>query len=298
MEIVLSGSSGFIGSWLRPELESRGHRVIRLVRDPALAGSDGCIFWDPAQGQLEPTSLQGADAVVNLAGRNISGARWSTTEKRRLTASRLQTTETLVRAMTRCSSAPAVLVNASAVGYYGSREDEELNESSGAGDGFLARLARTWEGAALEAVSAGVRVVLLRLGMVVGRGGALGRMLPAFRLGLGGRLGSGRQWWPWIAMEDVLGAVVHVLEDSTVSGAVNLVSPCAVSCRQFVQTLGAVLGRPAFLPVPAAALRLLMGEMAQELLLSSVRAVPQALQATGYEFRLPDLAAALRAAMD
>jgi len=298
MRIVLAGASGFVGSWLRPELESRGHRLVQLVRDPAAADPPGRPPWDPAPGSLDPAVLEGADAVINLAGRNVAAHRWTAAERQRLVDSRLQATRTLVEAMGRCSNPPGILLNASATGFYGSRGEEELDETAGKGAGFLAELAAAWEEAAREASTLGVRVVLLRLGMVVGRGGALARMLPAFRLGLGGPIGSGRQWWPWIAMEDVLGAMVHMLERAGISGPVNLVSPWAVRCREFARALGRVLGRPAILPLPTPVARLLLGGMADELLLASQRVTPLALQDTGYAFRLPELPAALRAAMD
>lgn len=298
MRIVLAGASGFVGSWLRPELESRGHRLVQLVRDPHAAEEPGRPCWDPARGRLDPAILEGADAVIDLAGRNVASRRWTAAERRRLVASRLGATRTLVETMGRCSRPPRLLLNASATGFYGSRGEEELHEGSARGSGFLAELAGAWEEAALEASTLGIRVVLLRLGMVVGRGGALARMLPAFRLGLGGPVGSGRQWWPWIAMEDVLGAVVHLLEHPGVLGPVNLVSPCALRCRDFARTLGRILGRPAVLPLPAPVARLLLGHMAGELLLASQRVAPSVLRDTGYAFRLPDLPAALRAAMD
>jgi len=298
MRIVVAGSGGFVGRWLVPELESRGHTVVRLVRRREAAESPGRPLWDPSSGDLDPELLEGVDAVVNLAGRNVANHRWTPREKGLLETSRLDATQTLVKAMERSSRPPRIFLNASATGYYGSRDDEELDESASPGEGFLAGLTRSWEEAAIDAAAAGVRVVTLRLGMVLGRGGALSRMLPAFRLGLGGPLGAGRQWWPWIAMEDVLGAIGHLLEHPEVSGPVNLVSPCPVRCRDFARTLGRVLGRPAVLPIPAPALRLLLGPMANELLLSSQRVVPGVLESTGYVFRLPDLAATLRAAMD
>ena len=298
MKIVLAGASGFIGSWLKPELESRGHRLVQLVRDPAAAEPPVRPLWDPASGELDPAVLEGADAVINLAGRNVAAARWTAAERQRLIASRLDATTTLVKAMERCSHPPRTLLNASATGWYGSRGEIGQEARSSVGDLVELGLAAAWEDRARQATGLGIRVVLLRFGMVVGRGGALARMLPAFRLGLGGPIGSGRQWWPWIAMEDVLGAIVHLLEAEGVSGPVNLVSPCAVRCRDFARALGRVLGRPAVLPLPAPAARLLLGQMADGLLLASQRAVPRVLDSTGYVFRLPDLPAALRAALD
>lgn len=298
MRIVLAGAGGFVGRWLRPELESQGHELVRLVRDPAAVVPRECLLWDPASGRLDPAILDGADVVIGLGGRNIAAARWTSDERTALTRSRIDATRTLVEGMRNCSHPPRTFLNASATGFYGSRGDEKLDENAPPGGGFLAELTRSWEEAALEATALGVRVLLLRLGMVVGRGGALLRMLPAFRFGLGGPVGSGRQWWPWIAMEDVLGAITHLLGATDVSGPVNLVSPCAVRCREFARNLGAVLGRPSFLPLPAPIARLLLGPMADELLLSSQRAIPRVLESSGYTFRLPGLPAALRAAMD
>ncbi len=255
-------------------------------------------LWDPASGRLDPAILDGADAVIGLGGRNITAARWTSDERELLTTSRLGATRTLVEGMRNCSHPPRTFLSASATGFYGSRGDEKLDENAPPGEGFLAELTRSWEEAAQQAAALGVRVVLLRLGMVVGRKGALARMLPAFRLGLGGPVGSGRQWWPWIAMEDVSGACVHLLEHEGISGPVNLVSPCAVRCADFVRTLGHVLGRPALLPLPAPVARLIFGAMADELLLASQRAIPGILESTGYSFHLPDLSSALRAAMD
>lgn len=298
MRVVIAGGSGLIGSWLAPDLESRGMEVVRLVRRPQPAASDAEASWDPAAGRLDPGILEGADAVVNLAGHSVGAGRWTARTKALLSSSRLDSTNTLVRALQRCEAAPRLLISASAVGYYGDRGDEALDESSAAGHGFLAELAASWEREAERAGQAGVRVVLLRLGMVIARGGALARMLPAFRLGLGGPIGSGRQWWPWIAMEDVLGVIGHALDSQGLSGPANVVSPLQVRCREFVGTLGGVLRRPAFLPAPAPVLRLLLGEMADGLLLASARAKPAVLEASGYAFRVPSLAEAIRRAID
>lgn len=298
MRVVIAGSSGLIGSWLVPDLESRGVEVLRLVRRPSVAASDSEAHWDPATGRLDPAVLDGSEAVVNLAGHNIGNGRWTARAKRLLLSSRIDSTGTLVRALTRCETPPRLLINASAVGYYGDRGDDILDESSPAGCGFLPELAAAWEHETEAAAAAGVRIVLLRLGMVVARGGALARMLPAFRVGLGGPLGSGRQWWPWVAMEDILGVVAHALDTLDLSGPVNVVSPQQVRCREFVRTLGRVLRRPALLPAPSPLLRLLLGEMADGLLLASARTTPTALEASGYTFRVPTLAEAFRRAID
>jgi uncharacterized protein (TIGR01777 family) len=299
MRIIISGASGLVGSWLVPDLVAAGHEVIRLVREGTESDSTTpSSLWRPARQQLDPTVVSGADAVINLNGRSIAGGRWSDRVKQDLRSSRLQSTETLTRAIAAAASPPPLLINASAVGYYGDRGDEVLDESSPPGGGFLADLARDWEGAAIAAASDHTRVVLLRLGMVIGRGGALERMLLPFKLGAGGRIGSGDQWWSWIAIEDVIGAVRFALDHTEVSGPLNLTSPELVRCRDFTDTLGDVLGRPTVLPLPAFAARLALGEMADALLLASTRARPAALERLGYEFRVPGLANAIRQAID
>jgi len=297
--VIVAGSSGFLGSWLVPDLQSRGHAVTRLLRPDSaeIPGIPG-VPWDPARGELDPSVLDGADAVVNLAGANIAAGRWTARRKRLLESSRLASTRTLVRALERCTHPPRVLINASATGVYGDRGEEELTEASPPGTGFLASLARRWEAEAAAAERAGARVALLRFGMIVGRGGALARMLPAFRLGLGGPVGGGRQFWPWVGMEDAVGAVRLALEDDGLAGPVNVVDPQPVRCRDFVHALGAVLRRPAVLTLPAPAARLLLGGMAAALLLASQKVLPARLAEARYPFRAPDLATAIRHALD
>jgi hypothetical protein len=297
MKIVLSGAGGLIGSTLMPSLEAAGHEVVRLVRPPQEAGPFEEI-WDPASGRLDPAVVDGADAVINLNGRNISDGRWSAPVKNALRASRLEATRTIAEAIARAETPPRVLLNASAVGFYGDRDDEILDEGSSLGEGFLAELSRDWEAAALAAGSDRTRVVLLRLGMVVARGGALGRMLTPFKMGLGGPVGSGRQFWPWIAIKDVCGATEFVLEHDDIEGPVNLVSSQELRCSEFARTLGRVLHRPAFMPMPAFAARFALGEMAEALLLASARVRPKVLQETGYTFRTPDLGDAIRQAFE
>jgi uncharacterized protein (TIGR01777 family) len=236
--------------------------------------------------------------VVNLNGRNIGEGRWTVRVKEELRASRILSTRTLVSAIADAEPRPRLLINASATGYYGDRGDEVLSERSAPGSGFLAELCRDWEAEALKAVSQGTRVVLLRLGMVIGRGGALARMLPPFKVGAGGPIGSGDQWWPWIAMEDVIGAIRFALENATVSGPVNLSSPEVTTSKGFARVLGSVLNRPSFMPLPAFAARLALGEMADALLLASARVRPAVLEELGYRFRVPDLATAIRIAID
>jgi len=282
---------------MTPSLEAEGHEVVRLVRPPQEAGPSEEI-WVPASGRLDPAVVDGADAVINLNGRNISRGRWSAAVKNELLASRLEATRTMVEAISSAKEPPRVLINASAVGFYGDRADEILDEGSSQGEGFLAELSRDWEGAALAAGSDRTRVALLRLGMVVARGGPLGRMLTPFKMGLGGPVGSGRQFWPWIGIEDVCGATEFVLEHDDIEGPVNLVSPQELRCSEFARTLGRVLHRPAFMPMPAFAARLALGQMAEALLLASARVRPKVLQEAGYTFRTPDLGDAIRQAFE
>ena len=298
MRIVISGSSGLIGQSLVSSLTSNGHEVVRLVRSPVPAHADSTAIWDPANGALDPAILDGAGAVINLNGRGIADGRWSPEVKTQLRDSRLDSTTTIANAIAAATAPPPLLINASAVGYYGDRGEEVLDESSPPGHGFLADLSRDWESAALAAASDATRVVLLRLAMVIGRGGALERMLLPFKLGAGGPMGSGRQWWPWIAMDDITGVVRFVLDRPSVDGPLNLASPQEVRCAEFAKILGGVLNRPAFMPLPAFAARLVMGEMADALLLASTRVRPKALQDLGYEFQTPDLATAIRNAIE
>ena len=298
MRIVISGASGLVGRWLVPDLEANGHQIVRLVRGAIQPGTAGAARWDPMRGELDPGVLSGADAVVNLNGRSIADSRWTARVKEELRSSRIRSTETLGRAIAGATAPPPLLISASAVGYYGDRGDEILDEDAPPGTGFLAELARDWELAALAAASNRTRVVLLRLAMVVGRGGALERMLLPFKLGAGGPIGSGRQWWPWIAMEDVVGVIRFLLEHPAAEGPLNLAAPQEVRCADFTRTLGRVLNRPSVLPLPAAAARLVMGEMADALLLASARVRPSGLERLGYSFRVPELATAIRHAID
>jgi uncharacterized protein (TIGR01777 family) len=295
MKIVISGSSGLIGSALLPSLEAAGHDVIRLVRR-SIEGSSTEAAWNPAAGEIDSSAIDGADAVINLNGRSIAEGRWSAAVKEDLRTSRLESTRTLVDAIGRSDNPPGVLINASAVGFYGDRGDELLEESSPAGTGFLADLSRDWEETALAAASERTRAVLLRLGMVVAREGALKRMLTPFKLGLGGPIGSGRQFWPWIGIDDVCGIVNLVLAED-IHGPVNVVAPQELRCKEFSRTLGRALSRPAIIPAPAFAVRLALGEMADSLLLASQRVRPKALEEAGYAFRAPTLEDALRTAL-
>jgi len=291
MKIVVAGASGLVGAALVPGLTTAGHEVVRLGR----RAGPGVVAWDPAAGQLDLSAIEGATAVVNLAGAGIADGRWTTTRRAEILDSRVQSTRLLVDTIAKARERPAVFVCASGAGYYGDCGDREIDETGEAGDGFLARVCRHWEAEAHGAEVLGVRVVALRLGMILAAGGgALGKMLPVFRAGLGGPAGHGRQWVSWIAIDDVVAAIVHAISSVTVTGPVNAVAPGAVRNAGFSRTLGHVLGRPAVVRAPAAALRLMFGRMANETVLASARVVPARLRATGFSFRFGELEPALR----
>ncbi len=293
MNVLLTGSSGLIGSALAPALSGDGHRVRRLRRAASTAA--GATSWNPADGAFAAGALDGIDAVVHLAGENIAGGRWTAARKARIRDSRVDGTRRLSEALAALDTPPRVLVAASAIGFYGDRGDALLDESAAPGTGFLPEVSRSWEAAAAPAREAGIRVVHLRIGVVLSpAGGALAQMLLPFRLGVGGVLGSGDQYMSWIALDDVVGVVRHALPDESLSGPVNTVAPQAVTNREFTRTLGKVLRRPTILPAPAFALRVALGEMADALLLASTRVDPAALRATTFEFRHPQLDGALR----
>jgi len=291
--VAVTGATGFIGSALVARLRAAGMRVRRVTRGGRGRETDD-IVWDPLRGALSPRDLDGAEAVVNLAGAPIA-QRWTPARKRAIRESRVRGTELLVRTLAALERPPRVLVSGSAVCYYGDRGDEPLDEASAPGTDFLAEVAREWEASAGPAREAGVRVVLLRTGIVLGaHGGALDRLLAPFRLGLGGRIGSGRQWTSWIALDDELGAIEHALATDGLHGPANLVSPNPVTNAELAATLGHVLGRPAALPAPAFAVELAFGEMARTTILAGQRAYPGALLRTGFHFRHPTLEQALR----
>ncbi len=294
MRILVSGSSGLVGGALCAWLPAKGHTVLRLVRRATMGPDE--VSWDPAAGVLHAGPLEGLDAVVHLAGAGIADERWTEARKAVIHDSRVRSTRLLAGALATLARKPRVLVSASAVGWYGDRGDEWLDESSDPGTGFLAAVGRAWEGAAGAAVDAGIRTVHPRTGIVLARqGGVLARLLPLFRLGLGGPVGSGRQWWSWIALDDALAAVLHAIEHDEVRGPFNAVAPEPVTAGDFARTLGSVLARPAALPAPAFALRAVMGrELADEALLASQRVRPAVLERTGFEYRDPGLAGALR----
>lgn len=297
MRVVVTGSTGLIGAAVVAALQDRGDEVVRLVRRaPARPGEHR---WDPATGQLDPEALVGADAIVNLAGAGIGDHRWTPTRKAEIRDSRLRSTALLAEAVAGAPAPCAVMVSGSAIGFYGDRGDEQLDETSGPGDDFLARLCQDWEAATAPAAAAGTRVVTLRTGIVLsGRGGALARQLPLFRLGLGGRLGDGHQWFSWISLDDEVGAILHVLDTPDVSGPVNATAPAPVTNAEFTRALAAAVHRPAVFAVPRLALELALGrELSTVALLASQRVTPARLAGSGYRFTHPEVGAALRAAL-
>jgi uncharacterized protein (TIGR01777 family) len=295
MRILMSGASGLIGTALSSHLAADGHTVTRLVRREAKTDE---IKWDPAAGVLDPAAFDGCDAVINLSGAGIGDKRWSDDYKKELLASRLQATELLAGTMAALDVPPSVFLSGSAVGWYGDRGDERLDELSTPGDDFLSDVCVQWEAATVAAEKAGIRTVHLRSGMVLSRkGGALKKQLPLFKLGLGGRFGNGHQWQSWISIDDEVGAITHLLS-AEICGAVNLTAPNPVTNSEFTSTLAKVLHRPAVLPIPTFGPKLLLGgELVETLLLNGQRVSPTALQRSGYEFHHATLDVALRAVL-
>ncbi len=294
MHVLVSGSGGLVGSALVSTLLADGHQVTRLVRFPRQTGQPE-VLWNPATGQLDLSSVHGLDGVVHLAGDSLAGGRWTAARKASIRSSRVDGTRLLSQALQRLAHPPQVLVSASAIGYYGDRGTDTLDEASAPGQGFLPDLCREWEAEAASAGAHGIRVVCLRFGVILSAaGGALTKMLPPFRLGLGGVLGNGQQYMSWVALDDVLGAIRTALGNASLQGPVNVTAPAAVTNRDFTNTLSRVLRRPAMLPVPASVLRLLLGELADAALLASARVTPAKLLAAGYAFRYPALEGALR----
>ena len=295
MKILVAGSSGLIGTALCSRLGREGHEVVCLVRRQPAQGE---LHWDPEAGELEQEALEGIEAAVHLGGRNIATGRWTDTVKAELRQSRVQTTQLLAARLAELAALPRVLVCASAVGIYGHRRDEELDEESDTGEGFLAELGRAWEGASAVAAEAGIRVVQARLGIVLSRrGGALAKMLLPFRLGVGGKIGDGRQYVGWISLEDAVAALIYAVENDALRGPVNLTAPQSVTNAELTRTLGRVLRRPTLLPLPAFVAKLLLGELAEEGLLASQRVRPTRLLEAGFEFGYPELEGALRRAL-
>ncbi len=293
MNILVTGSSGLIGCALVPFLSAGGHRVARLVRSKTNMGEDR-IFWDPDAGALDAAQLEGFDAVVHLAGETVVG-RWTTEQKARILDSRAKGTRLLSETLAKLARPPKVLVSASASGYYGNRGEEVLTEESSAGSMFLSEVCRVWESSTAAAVQRGIRVVNARIGFVLSAaGGGLAEMLTPFKMGVGGKVGSGRQYVPWISIDDVLGAFLHAIVTANLNGPVNVAAPNPVTNLEFTKTLGQVLRRPTVFPMPAFAARLVFGQMADELLLVSARAAPSRLLASGFQFRFPELEPALR----
>ena len=293
MDVLVSGSTGLIGSAVVSALKGEGHRVRRLTRSGDASEND-VVRWDPSAGEIDAERIEGVDAVVHLAGENIVG-RWTDAKKARIRESRVRGTRLLAETLAGLPEPPAVMVSASATGYYGDRGNELLTEESAPGDSFLAGVGQEWEAAADPAREAGVRVVHPRIGIVLStEGGALATTLPIFKLGAGGKIGSGRQYWSWIAIDDVVGAVLHALREDSLEGPVNVTVPDPPTNAEYTRTLGRVLGRPTVFPLPAPVARIVLGQLADELLLASQRIEPARLKVTGYSYRYPELEGALR----
>jgi uncharacterized protein (TIGR01777 family) len=299
MKVLITGATGLVGTALTQSLRADGHQVCRLLRkkdeDEQDAQQPGDLDWDPRSGAFN-TAAENTDAVVNLAGASVADGRWTEDRKELLRSSRVVTTSGLVSAIEKLSPRPKVLVSASAIGYYGDRGDELLTEESGPRADFLSRLAEEWESAAMKAQTLGVRVVRLRFGIILAKdAGALPQMMLPFKIGAGGKLGSGKQWTSWVSLDDVVSAIRFVLENAALRAAVNVTAPHAVTNAEFTKVLAHTMHRPAFFTVPPFALRAVLGEMADQMLLSSQRVVPRVLLDSGFEFRFPDLQATLAA---
>ena len=299
MKVLISGSSGLVGSALCQRLEAEPDcEIVRLVRKQSPDTQQTSVVWNPAEGQLEPQAFDGVDVVVHLGGVNIAGKRWSPEVKQKIFNSRFQSTSLLATKLASLEQKPSVFLCASAVGFYGDRGEERLDEASPRGEGFLADVCQAWEQATQPAQDAGIRVVNMRFGMILDRkGGALGQMLTPFKMGVGGRLGSGKQYWSWIALPDVINALQFCLNHSELAGPVNFVAPDEVTNLEFTKTLGKVLSRPTCLPVPAWGVKTAFGEMGQELMLTSARVIPKKLTEAGFQFQYPQLEDAFRSVL-
>ena len=292
MNILITGASGFIGSAVAQHLATLGHHIIPLARGARIPGRP---WWNPDIGEIDLAPAGPLDAAIHLAGENIAAGRWTAARKTRILTSRATSTALLARTLAAQTPRPATLISASAIGIYGNRGDDIVDEARADGIGFLSSVCRAWESAAAPAADSGIRVVFARIGIVLHpAGGALAKMLPPFRFGLGGPIGNGRQWMSWIALDDLVAIIAHVLEQTALTGPLNVVTPNPVTNRDFTGTLGRVLHRPAALPLPACVARLLLGEMADALLLASTRITPARLQQSGFHFQHPNLEPALR----
>ncbi len=292
MNVLISGASGLIGSALKTALSERGDRVLALTRQTSLADSE--ITWDPASGQIDTTRLDNLDAVIHLAGENIAASRWTPAQKARIRDSRVFGTTLIAQTLAQLPTPPKVFISASAIGYYGHRSDETLTESSTPGDGFLPDVCIAWEDAAKPAIEAGIRTVYPRIGIVLSPdGGALAKMRLPFKLGLGGIIGSGTQYMSWIGLNDLISILLFAIDNNTISGPINAVSPTPVTNREFTKTLGRALSRPTLFPLPAFIARLALGEMANALLLCSTRVLPTCLESLNFSFSHPQLSPAL-----
>jgi uncharacterized protein (TIGR01777 family) len=296
MKVLLTGATGLIGQALRQSLINDQQTVARVSRRPVVMRHDpeGAAYqWNPEAEPVPAAALQGVEAIVHLAGEPVAAHRWTAEQKKRIRDSRIIGTRNLVAALSQIEPRPRVLVSASAVGFYGDRGDEQLDEDSPAGNGFLSEVCQQWDDESGRAAELGLRVAQVRIGVVLSaKGGALPRLLPAFKLGVAGRLGGGRQWFPWIHLDDVVGLIRHIIHSSALSGPVNAVAPGIVTNADFTKEMAEVLHRPAILPAPSLALRLVMGEMA-DVLLASQRVIPRAALSAGYQFRYPTLKTAL-----
>ncbi len=296
MKVLITGASGLIGTELQKSFAAKGYEMLLASRSEP-KDSDN-IQWDTETGFTDPEKLEGIDAVVHLAGESVSGLRWTDEKKKAIRDSRVLGTRNVVNAISKLKDKPSVFVAASAIGFYGERGDEELSESSAAGDTFLADVSKEWESEARRAEDAGIRTVLLRTGIVLSKdGGALGTMLTPFKFGVGGVVGSGKQWMSWISMEDHIAVINYVIENESVRGAVNSVSPNPVTNEEFTKTLGEVLYRPTFLPLPEFAVSMILGEMGDALLLASTKVLPNRLEKVGFEFKYPTLKNAIEEAV-
>lgn len=296
MKILITGSHGMVGSALAERLKAQGHEILRLTQQKANS-SHGEAYWNAEGGSIDKSGLDvlAPEAVIHLAGENIAGGRWNKDRKRKIRDSRVNGTRALADALAHLQSPPKVFICASAVGYFGSRGNEKLTESSGPGEGFLAEVCQEWEAASKRASDAGIRTANLRFGVILSReGGMLKKLLLPFKLGAGGVIGSGQQYMSWITLDDVLGVIEFALQNSAIHGPVNTVAPQPVTNREFTKTLGRALWRPTLLPLPASTARMVLGEMADELILASLRVIPEKLEKNGYRFQHPDLKGALK----